>query len=212
MKIPQCARIAAMAVLATLLMAGAGGAFVVPITAGPFDFCSPGQYEANFVEVRRGAEIDQGSDPGTHHCAVNFTGSALAAGDTWLTRSNAGSFNGFNGICMRADILINKFNNAKGGGLVALLDTAPGGKGLFVLLIDNGNTDRLTLNTIDPNNGKLVELQTFPVSSIVENAWYHLELTVNARQFDDSLSLFALMRPHRRSLTARDWPSGRVAR
>jgi len=61
---------------------------------------------------------------------VNFTGSAGSAGDTWLTRSNAGSFNAFNGTCMQADILINKFNNAKGGGLVALLQTDPGGKGL----------------------------------------------------------------------------------
>jgi hypothetical protein len=71
-------------------------------------------------------------------------------GDTWLTRSNAGSFNAFNSSCIEADILINKYNNAKGGGLVALLQTDPGDKGLFLLLIDSGNTDRLTLNTIDP--------------------------------------------------------------
>src|SRR5262249_50424679 len=110
-----------------------------------------------------------------------------------------GSFDAFDGICMRADILINRFNNAKGGGLVALLNTTPGGKGLFLLPIDNGSTDRLTLSTIDPNSGKIVEIQNFTVglgSRIVENAWYHLELTVTARDSDDSLSLFALMRPH----------------
>lgn len=41
---------------------------------------------------------------------------------------------------MEVDILINRFNTAKGGGPVALLNTDPGGKGLFLLLINNGNT------------------------------------------------------------------------
>ncbi len=73
---------------------------------------------------------------------------------------------------MQADILINRFNNAKGGRLVALLQTDPGGKGLFLLLINNGNMDRLTLNTIDPDNGKIFDLATVPLGSgIVENAF-----------------------------------------
>ena len=197
MKIRRCARIAAMAGLATLVLSGTGWATVIPITAGPFTFCPPGEYEANFVEVRRGSEISPGPDPGTSHCAVNFTGLAGAAGDTWLTRSNAGSFNAFNSSCIEADILINKFNNAKGGGLVALLQTDPGDKGLFLLLIDNGNTDRLTLNTIDPNNGKIVQLASVPLgSSIVENAWYRLNLTVVARESVDSLSVFGFVASH----------------
>jgi hypothetical protein len=186
-----------MAVLATLVLSGTGWASVIPITVGPFTFCPLGQYEANFVEVRRGLEISQGPDPGTGHCAVNFTGLAGSAGDTWLTRSNAGSFNAFNGTCIEADILINKFNNAKGGGLVALLHTDPGDKGLFLLLIDNGNTDRLTLNTIDPNNGKIVQLAAVPLGSgIVENAWYRLGLVLTARGVDDSLSVGATVRSH----------------
>jgi hypothetical protein len=130
---------------------------------------------------------------------VNFTGSAGAAGDTWLTRSNAGSFNGFNDLCLRADILFNRFNNAKGGGLVALLN--PGGKGLLLLLINNGNTDRLTLNTIDPNNGKIVEIKSFtvPLSGnlrIAENAWYRLVLLLNARESQDTLVVNGLVFPH----------------
>jgi hypothetical protein len=193
-----------MAVLATLVLSGTGWAIVVPIEVGPFDFCDLGEYDDNFVEVRRGgSQISQGPDPGTGHCAVNFTGGAGAAGDTWLTRSNAGSFNGFNEICMRADILFNKFNNAKGGGLVALLNTTPGGKGLFLLLINNGNTDRLTLTTIDPASGKIVPvtrggsaLFEIPLGSdFVENAWYRLTLVVTARESEDSLSGLALMRP-----------------
>ena len=120
---------------------------------------------------------------------MNFTGSAGSAQDTWLTRSNA-SFNAFNTICLQADILINKFNNAKGGGLVALLNTGTGGKGLFLLLINNGNADRLTLNTIDPATGKIGPLvpALLPVhvsvplgSAIVENAWYRLFLLVTPR-------------------------------
>jgi hypothetical protein len=199
MKIARYGRSVAMAVLATLVLSGTGWATVIPIIVGPFTFCPPSQYADNFVEVRRGSEISPGPDPGTGHCAVNFTGSAGSAGDTWLTRSNAGSFNAFNGTCMQADILINKFNNAKGGGLVALLQTDPGGKGLFLLLIDSGNTDRLTLNTIDPNSGKIVQLPaaTVPLGSgIVENAWYRLNLVLTARGVDDSLSVGATVRSH----------------
>ena len=59
---------------------------------------------------------------------------------TAVAGSYAGLFNGFTGICMEVDILINRFNNAKGGGPVPLLNTDPGGKGLFLLLINNGNT------------------------------------------------------------------------
>ena len=54
MKIPRCARIAAMAVLATLVLSGTGWAFVVPTTLGPFDFCPESEYTDNFVELRRG--------------------------------------------------------------------------------------------------------------------------------------------------------------
>jgi hypothetical protein len=200
-----------MAVLATLVLSGTGWATVIPTIVGPFTFCPPGQYADNFVEVRRGSEISPGPDPGTGHCAVNFTGSTSAVGDTWLTRSNAGSFNAFRGTCMQADILINKFNNAKGGGLVALLQTDPGGKGLFLLLIDNGNTDRLTLNTIDPNNGKIVQLATVPLGSgIVENAWYRLNLVLTARGVDDSLSVGATVRSHTDPSNPDSDPDGQI--
>ena len=86
-------------------------------------------------------------------------GEATESYERWLRhrtepRCRSG-FGGSSGILVEADILINKFNNAKGGGLVALLQTDSGGEGLFLLLIDSGNTDRLTLNTIDPNSGKI---------------------------------------------------------
>jgi hypothetical protein len=195
MKIATCARIGALAVLATLVLSGTGWAIVVPSEVGPLDFCPPAEYDDNFVEVRRGPEITPGD------CAVNFAGLTGAAGDTWITRYDGDGvnnrFNGFNGICMSADVLISKYNNAKGGGLVALLNTAPGDKGLFLLLINNGNTDRLTLNTIDPNNGKIVQLASVPLgSAIVENAWYRLNLAVRAQSSADTLSVGATVRSH----------------
>jgi len=168
------------------------------------DFCPASEYEDNFVGVRRGSEINPGLN-----CAVNFTGSTGSAGDTWLTRYDGdgvnNSFNGFNGVCLSADVLISKFSNAKGGGLVALLNTTPGGKGLFLLLINNGNTDRLTLNTIDPNNGKIAQLASVPLgSAIVENAWYRLNVAMNARDSSDILSVLATVRSHTNPF---DYPS-----
>ena len=95
---------------------------------------------------------------------------------------------------------MNKFNNAKGAaGWWRCWTPDPGGKGLLLLLINNGNNDRLTLNTIDPDTGKIDEIENFTErlgSDIVENAWYRLELFVTAREVDDSLSVVAVIRPH----------------
>src|SRR5262245_22773563 len=114
MKISRCARIGAVAVLATLVLSGTAWATPSIISAGPFDFVPcPSEYNDNFTDVLRGAEIDSGFDLGnTGHCAVNFTGSAGSAGDTWLTRFDdapPNAFNAFQGLCMRADVLINHF-------------------------------------------------------------------------------------------------------
>jgi hypothetical protein len=195
MKISRCARIGALAVLATLVLPGTGWAFVPTTLVGPLDFCPPVEYDVNFVEVRRNSDISPGGD----HCAVNFIGLTGSAGDTWLTRYNTASdtFNAFNGICMSADVLINKSNNAKGGGLVALLNTDTGAKGLFLLLINNGNTDRLTLNTIDPNDGKIAQLASVPLSSaIAENIWYRMEMTLLAQAPSDLLGVTGRVLSH----------------
>jgi hypothetical protein len=135
---------------------------------------------------------------------VKFTGQVGAAGDTWLTRYRnslppGDIFNAFQGMCVTADVLTSKFNNAKGGGVVALLNTDPGDKGLLLLLINNGNTDRLTLNTIDPTTGAIVQLASVPLgTAIVENAWYRVFMDVRARAgaFDD-LQVFAFAFQHR---------------
>lgn len=202
MRISRWGPVAVIAVLATIGFAGTAWAGVVTANhAGPFDFCDT-EYGDNFTDVRRGAQINAGPDlGGTGHCAVNFTGSTGSAGDTWITRYDpavgSDEFTGWNGLCMKADVLISRFDNAKGAGLVALLQTDPGDKGLFLLLIDNGNTDRLTLNTIDPNNGKIVQLATVALGSgIVEDAWYRLHLRLVASGWSDSLFVQGQVRSH----------------
>jgi hypothetical protein len=113
---------------------------------------------------------------------------------------------------MEVDILINRFNNAKGGEPVALLNTDPGGKGLFLLADQQRKHDRLTLNTIDPNSGKIVELATVPLGSgIVENAWYQLNLRVDARGAFDSLSVGACSATRTPRTPSAAWPARSAA-
>jgi hypothetical protein len=133
------------------------------------------------------------------HTALNFTGQAGPAGDTWLTKWTPGGapkhFNGRCGTAVAANILIHPFNNRKGAGLVALLNDAnPGDRGLAVIVYDNGNTDAIQLATIDQFTGKLVPLKTVPViAPIQENAWYVvlMELTVDLAFEGHSLSVEA---------------------
>src|SRR5262249_51048791 len=117
---------------------------------------------------------------GTGHTALNFTGGAGPAGDTWLTKFTP---NGGTQICraaiITADVLIHTYNNTKGAGLVALLDAAPGGKGLALILYSQGNSDALQLATIDPATGQLGKLKSVSLGAgIAENAWYRLTMSL----------------------------------
>lgn len=191
MTIQRWTTVAVVAALATLGLAG--GAWAWGNSAGPFDF-SGTQYADEFRDVRRGGDINSGTDlAGGGHSALNFTGSTGSAGDTWITvYKEETAFDADTGICMHADVLIHRFNNRKGAGLVALLNEGPGGNGLALLLYDNGNTDALVLNLVDPNTGKLTKLASVALGSgIAENAWYRVflnllggsgtELSVNAQ-------------------------------
>ena len=175
-------------ILSMLMTLGFAGAASAQIFTGFYDFADT-QYADDFTDVRRGSQINGGAPDlgGTLHTALNFTGQAGTAGDTWLTKWTPGGapkhFNGRCGTTVAANILIHPFNNRKGAGLVALLNDAnPGDKGLAVIVYDNGNTDVIQLATIDPFTGKLVPLKTVPViAPIQENAWYLvlMELTVD---------------------------------
>src|SRR5262245_9389559 len=123
------------ALVATLGFTGPAWATVC---AFPLNF-TDSQYTTCFTDVRRGSDINDDSAPdlgGTGHTALNFTGGAGPAGDTWLTKYTPdGGLQIFDGravICMSADVLIHTYNNTKGAGLVSLLNFAPseGGKGL----------------------------------------------------------------------------------
>ena len=177
----------AIAMLATLGFPGAPGA-TPPVCTATFatrlNF-SDSQYTACFTDVRRGADINDDGAPdlgGTGHTALNFTGGAGPVGDTWVTKWTP---NGGTQLCIaaqiEADVLIHTYNNTKGAGLVALLDPAPGGKGLALILYDQGNSDALQLATIDPATGRLGKLKSVSLDAgIVENAWYFLQIRVIA--------------------------------
>jgi hypothetical protein len=178
----------AIAMLATLGFTGAAWATPPPVCTPPLDF-SDSEYTMCFTDVRRGSDINDNNAPdlgGTGHTALNFTGGAGPAGDTWLTKYTPGGltkiFDGSSdGICMSADVLIHTYNNAKGAGLVALLNfaSAEGGKGLALILYDQGNSDALLLATIDPATGQLVKLKAVSLGAgIAENAWYRVTMSV----------------------------------
>ena len=140
----------------------------------------------DFRDVRRPNDIDIGPDlGGTNHQALNFTGNAGAAGDTWITvydpAPNPPSVT-VGSVSLSADVLIHAYNNKKGAGLLALYNEAPAKKGLALTLYDAGNTDTLVLATVD-QAGKLVTLKTVSLGAgIAENVWYrvNMDVTVDA--------------------------------
>jgi len=159
-----------------------------------FDF-SDTQYQDNFRDILRGPDINSGFDlAGGNHPALNFTGSANAAGSTWMTVvesdtcpttqycvpgsfSNEDLFFDLIGLKLSADVLIHRFNNTKGVGLVAGFNEQ-GGLGLVLLLWNAGNSDVLQLFTVD-SAGKLTSLASKALgSAIKEDAWYHLEMEI----------------------------------
>src|SRR5262245_2436601 len=179
------------ALVATLGFTGTTWAKVGVCTANdptiPITF-TDNQYSTCFTDVRRGSDINDNNAPdlgGTGHTALNFTGGAGPAGDTWLTKytPDGGTqiFDARDGICLGAEVLIHTYNNTKGAGLVALLNFAPseGGKGLALILYNQGNSDALQLATIDPATGKLGKLTSVSLGGgIAENAWYQLGMSV----------------------------------
>lgn len=182
-------RLGTVSVLSMLMTMWLAGAASAEIFTDFYDF-SDTQYTDDFTAIRRGSQIkgDGVEDlGGTGHTALNFTGKAGPAGDTWLAKWTPGGapgiFKGRCGTAVGANVLIHPFNNRKGAGVVALLNDANrGDKGLAVVLYGNGNTDAVQLATIDSFTGKLVPLKTAPlIAPVKENAWYAviMELTVD---------------------------------
>src|SRR5262245_36200669 len=77
-----------VALVATLGLTGTAWACVDVCDSFPLNF-SDSQYDHCFTDVRRGPDINDDGAPdlgGTGHTALNFTGGAGPAGDTWLTK------------------------------------------------------------------------------------------------------------------------------
>lgn len=184
--------------LSAAVFAGPAAAQGMFNDTGLFDFCDANTYAKNFVEVRRPADITPSTDDfgGTGHCSLKLSGTAGSAGDTWITRyqgegtscltaacalASTGSpvFDAQTGFCLGASVQISQFNNAKGAGVVGLLGTE-GGPGLFALIVNNGNSDRLTINVINPKTGAITQLASTNLgAAITERAWFHVGLAVS---------------------------------
>src|SRR5262249_10393779 len=111
---------------------------------------------SSFRDVRRAVDINPGPDlGGTGHQAMNFTGSAGAGGDAWITVYDATPGTPdedpvYGSVNLSADVLIQTYNNKKGAGLLALFNEGTGKKGVALVLYDSGNSDGLTLAVVDP--------------------------------------------------------------
>jgi hypothetical protein len=152
-----------------------------------FNF-SGSQYTECFRELLRGSDIIDGTDQGsTGHTALNFTGSTVAGGSTWLTVYDATPAVAdenptFGAETLCADVLIQPYNNAKGAGVVALMNEGAGKKGLGLFISDAGSTDTLILSTVDGDpaqKGKLTTVTSVSLQGgIAEKAWYRVVMTV----------------------------------
>jgi hypothetical protein len=130
-------------------------------------------------------DIAPGSDlGGTGHTAMNFTGTAAGGGDTWLTVYDTTPADDtvkdlFGNVGLTADVLIHVYNNKKGAGLLALFNEDATKKGLALAVDDSGNSDALTLGTVNKATGTFTALKTVSLGgAILENAWYRLTMDV----------------------------------
>lgn len=155
-------------------------------TIGPFFFDFSGdEYQENFREVRRGNDINPGTEPPNAHPALKFTGASGAAGDTWITVLDEGPETSaedtvFTDLCLvlSADIIIHPFNNTKGVGLLALFNEGTGDKGVALVVLNQGNSDRLALMTVDKAGNRAVVTSVPLGGGIQENVWYRLNFSI----------------------------------
>jgi alpha-tubulin suppressor-like RCC1 family protein len=157
-------------------------------TTFAFDF-SGSQYANCFRDVLRGDQINAGLDVGgTNHDSLVFTGSVGSAGATWLTVYDSTPLTPapgptFSAQTLCVDVLVHRFNNVKGAGVVALLNEGAGQRGLALMVSDAGNTDVLRLATVegDPvKQGKLTTLTSVSLQGGVGlHSWYRLVMTVD---------------------------------
>jgi len=142
------------------------------------------EYPDCFRELVRGNEISDGPDlGGTGQFAVNFKGVSGSTPSVWLTiydpADEPAPTYGAGTVC--ADVLIVPFNNAKGAGVVSLMNEGVGKKGLGLVVHEAGNTDTLLLMTLDGDptkNGKPTTLTTVSLNGgIAGRTCYRVVMT-----------------------------------
>ena len=155
------------------------------------------------AQIPPGGRIAPGTDlGGWGHTALNITGSAGAGGATWLTvvdqaPGDVFQDNIYGSEFLCADILIQRFNNTKGAGVVTFfnqVDTEGNvvdKKGLALILYNAGNTDRLVLATVEglpAKAGKVTVVKSLPLGGLIqENAWYRVLLRAIVGPVDDQV-------------------------
>ena len=138
-----------------------------------------------WADLRHGSQIFAVYDANPANCLLELIGSVGSAGDMWITLLDPPYYLQTEPILgcptnISAEVRIKKYDNRKAVGFVTNYDAATG-KGLFLGLYDNGNTDALTLSTFEATGttaGKLTStVVTLPLGgAIQENEWYSLQL------------------------------------
>jgi hypothetical protein len=184
-----------------LLAVSVAGALGVACTAAasPITFASGADYDNGasqttgvFRDFLDGVEINRGLDlGGTGHNALNFTGSDSNSSPlgrvtlydtTPATNTVKDTFTG--DMSMSADILISRYNNGKGAGLVTLFNEGVGKTGLALFLQDGGNTDGYSIKLVQQtgvgDGFNVANLSNVSLGSgIAENTWYRLTLSLD---------------------------------
>src|SRR5262245_5184333 len=141
----------------------------LPVGLFNFDFTGT-QYPDCFRNVLRGAGFSAGTDFGAGaHSSLNIRATGGADGKTWMTvvdqaPGDTAADNVYESETLCADILIQRYDNNKGAGVVALFNS--GQKGLALILYDAGNTDRLVLATVDSDPAKAGKVKWLTSASL----------------------------------------------
>ena len=159
-----------------------------PITFAPADYDNnASQTTGVFRDVLNGTYINQGNDlGGTGHTALNFTGSdnndplkgRITLYDTSPSTTVPTLFSG--NLSVSADILISRFNDAKGAGILFLFNEGAGQNGLALHLWSAGNTifeqGQLVQQTGESTPGTALSTVAFVGDAIQEDKWYRLQM------------------------------------
>lgn len=174
-----------------------------PITFTATDYDnSPTQTFGFFRDIYNGGMINSGLDlggaatagcpatscssPGTNN-ALNFTGednNASPKGRVTIfdtTPIDGTVKNLFSGdMTMSADILISRFNNGKGAGLVTLFNEGAGNTGLALFLTNAGNSDSFSIKLEQQTGVDVTNLSNVALGNVIaQDTWYRLVLDLD---------------------------------